>query len=178
MTPGKDGANDRGEARPAARRAWPAQMLQAKSPSRGKGDSPHLCEAPSGPFRQMGTVPFSLPLQASRTWVESRPVSVVAGENRLTSLRKTARGKSETRRLISLWPAATFIVPAIVAAPPWSVCGVAVPAAQEGEPRAEVVAGQLFRKPIPALPLMGPVAPSSISNAKANFVVCQVWPDG
>jgi len=25
----------------------------------GKGDSPHLCEAPGGPFRQMGTVPFS-----------------------------------------------------------------------------------------------------------------------
>jgi ABC-type antimicrobial peptide transport system permease subunit len=25
---------------------------------REKGDSPHLCEAPSGPFRQMGTVPF------------------------------------------------------------------------------------------------------------------------
>ncbi len=25
---------------------------------RKKGDSPHLCEAPSGPFRQMGTVPF------------------------------------------------------------------------------------------------------------------------
>ena len=24
-----------------------------------KGDSPHLCEAPFGPFRQMGTVPFS-----------------------------------------------------------------------------------------------------------------------
>ena len=23
-----------------------------------KGDSPHLCEAPGGPFRQMGTVPF------------------------------------------------------------------------------------------------------------------------
>jgi DNA mismatch repair protein MutL len=23
-----------------------------------KGDSPHLCEAPSGPYRQMGTVPF------------------------------------------------------------------------------------------------------------------------
>ena len=23
-----------------------------------KGDSPHLCEAPAGPFRQMGTVPF------------------------------------------------------------------------------------------------------------------------
>ncbi|MCE5268688.1 MAG: TIGR03067 domain-containing protein, partial [Planctomycetaceae bacterium] len=27
----------------------------------GKGDSPHLCEAPEGPFRQMGTVPFSSP---------------------------------------------------------------------------------------------------------------------
>ena len=25
----------------------------------GKGDSPHLCAAPYGPFRQMGTVPFS-----------------------------------------------------------------------------------------------------------------------
>ncbi|MGB7732685.1 MAG: exodeoxyribonuclease VII large subunit, partial [Thermoguttaceae bacterium] len=25
------------------------------------GDSPQLCEAPSGPFRQMGTVPFSRP---------------------------------------------------------------------------------------------------------------------
>jgi glutamate synthase domain-containing protein 2 len=28
-------------------------------PAGGKGDSPHLCEAPSGPFRQKGTVPFS-----------------------------------------------------------------------------------------------------------------------
>jgi cysteinyl-tRNA synthetase len=28
------------------------------NPDREKGDSPHLCEAPSGPFRQMGTVPF------------------------------------------------------------------------------------------------------------------------
>ncbi|MGD0898011.1 MAG: hypothetical protein ABR915_09265 [Thermoguttaceae bacterium] len=27
---------------------------------REKRDSPHLCEAPSGPFRQMGTVPFFL----------------------------------------------------------------------------------------------------------------------
>ena len=26
-----------------------------------KGDSPHLCEAPFGPFRQMGTVPFFPP---------------------------------------------------------------------------------------------------------------------
>ena len=31
----------------------------AAQPAGGKGDSPHLCEAPSGPFRQMGTVPFS-----------------------------------------------------------------------------------------------------------------------
>jgi hypothetical protein len=28
---------------------------------REKGDSPHLCEAPFGPFRQMGTVPFFPP---------------------------------------------------------------------------------------------------------------------
>ncbi len=31
----------------------------------GKGDSPHLCEAPSEPFRQMGTVPFSAPVPFS-----------------------------------------------------------------------------------------------------------------
>jgi hypothetical protein len=31
------------------------------APGREKGDSPHLCEAPFGPFRQMGTVPFFLP---------------------------------------------------------------------------------------------------------------------
>ena len=29
----------------------------------GKGDSPHLCEAPFGPFRQMGTVPWSIRLR-------------------------------------------------------------------------------------------------------------------
>jgi NAD(P)H-hydrate epimerase len=33
-------------------RLWPAAACGEK------GDSPHLCEAPSGPFRQMGTVPF------------------------------------------------------------------------------------------------------------------------
>jgi len=31
----------------------------AKIGGGGKEDSPHLCEAPTGPFRQMGTVPFS-----------------------------------------------------------------------------------------------------------------------
>jgi hypothetical protein len=31
------------------------------SQGHGKGDSPHLCKAPGGPFRQMGTVPFSVP---------------------------------------------------------------------------------------------------------------------
>jgi dihydroorotate dehydrogenase electron transfer subunit len=30
-------------------------------PTREKGDNPHLCAAPSGPFRQMGTVPFFRP---------------------------------------------------------------------------------------------------------------------
>ena len=43
----------------------------------GNGDSPHLCEAPSGPFRQMGTVPISdtggwnavarMPMRAGKT---------------------------------------------------------------------------------------------------------------
>jgi Pyruvate/2-oxoacid:ferredoxin oxidoreductase delta subunit len=39
-----------------------APLLESSSATAardGKGDSPHLCEAPSGPFRQMGTVPFS-----------------------------------------------------------------------------------------------------------------------
>jgi CheY-like chemotaxis protein len=33
--------------------------IRKREDASGKGDSPHLCEAPSGPFRQMGTVPFS-----------------------------------------------------------------------------------------------------------------------
>jgi inosose dehydratase len=33
-------------------------VLAASAGGTEKGDSPHLCEAPSGPFRQMGTVPF------------------------------------------------------------------------------------------------------------------------
>jgi hypothetical protein len=32
--------------------------LYRQTQVREKGDSPHLCAAPSGPFRQMGTVPF------------------------------------------------------------------------------------------------------------------------
>jgi HD-like signal output (HDOD) protein/GGDEF domain-containing protein len=35
-----------------------------------KGDSPHLCEAPSGPFRQMGTVPFFRPAADGRSLLE------------------------------------------------------------------------------------------------------------
>jgi 4-amino-4-deoxy-L-arabinose transferase-like glycosyltransferase len=34
-------------------------MIAAIRAEGGKGDSPHLCEAPFGLFRQMGTVPFS-----------------------------------------------------------------------------------------------------------------------
>ncbi len=36
-----------------------------------KGDSPHLCEAPSGPFRQMGTVPFSRPATSTSSVFDS-----------------------------------------------------------------------------------------------------------
>ena len=35
-----------------------------------KGDSPHLCEAPIGPFRQMGTVPF-FPGEGLTWWIAS-----------------------------------------------------------------------------------------------------------
>jgi dTDP-4-dehydrorhamnose reductase len=35
-------------------------FLMGRGPE--KGDSPHLCEAPFGPFRQMGTVPFFRPV--------------------------------------------------------------------------------------------------------------------
>ncbi len=34
---------------------WLADLAKSRAE---KGDSPHLCEAPEGPFRQMGTVPF------------------------------------------------------------------------------------------------------------------------
>jgi len=39
---------------------------------REKGDSPHLCEAPFGPFRQMGTVPF---FPDGQTPLEIRPLA-------------------------------------------------------------------------------------------------------
>ena len=47
----------------------------------GKGDSPHLCEAPLGPFRQMGTVPFSanLPTIALCAHLDTSPET--SGEN-------------------------------------------------------------------------------------------------
>ncbi|MBN1395845.1 MAG: DUF2344 domain-containing protein [Pirellulales bacterium] len=35
------------------------EVMEVELANAGKGDSPHLCEAPGGPFRQMGTVPFS-----------------------------------------------------------------------------------------------------------------------
>jgi hypothetical protein len=38
----------------------PTNGAAIKVLDREKGDSPHLCEAPFGPFRQMGTVPFFL----------------------------------------------------------------------------------------------------------------------
>jgi cobalt-zinc-cadmium resistance protein CzcA len=54
---------------------------------RGKGDSPHLCEAPFGPFRQMGTVPFSADervkklteLRTIHDWIVKPQLRSVAG---------------------------------------------------------------------------------------------------
>jgi hypothetical protein len=47
--------------------------LAAKKGS-DKGDRPHLCEAPSGPFRQMGSVPFFAAEEALllRAWRNKR----------------------------------------------------------------------------------------------------------
>ena len=47
--------------------------LHVVGPQDGKGDSPHLCEAPFGPFRQMGTVPFSVASNPRRGSAASRP---------------------------------------------------------------------------------------------------------
>ncbi len=61
------------------RRTYPAGTLAAHVLGYlgEKGDSPHLCEAPSGPFRQMGTVPFFRPATAldTSTNVRHNPVT-------------------------------------------------------------------------------------------------------
>jgi acetylornithine deacetylase len=55
-----------------ARRALIA-ALAAELPE--KGDSPHLCAAPSGPFRQMGTVPFFVDLEHDVPYMQAPPLS-------------------------------------------------------------------------------------------------------
>src|SRR5208337_3936470 len=51
---------------------------------REKGDSPHLCAAPSGPFRQMGTVPFFTEGGGRRGSMPSPPAPLPrAGEGRV-----------------------------------------------------------------------------------------------
>jgi len=55
-----------------------------------KGDSPHLCEAPSGPFRQMGTVPFFgyTPAEAvrkARRFIASQPAEA-AGDRTVVEI--------------------------------------------------------------------------------------------
>ena len=47
-----------------------ARLLASESFSGEKGDSPHLCEAPFGPFRQMGTVPFFQRWVVSDFWFD------------------------------------------------------------------------------------------------------------
>ena len=43
--------------------------MNLRNPGRKKGDIPHLCEAPSGPFRQMGNVPFFPSFLESRKFI-------------------------------------------------------------------------------------------------------------
>ena len=45
--------------------------------SPGKGDSPHLCEAPSGLFRQMGTVRF-FPTGGTFSWIAGGAILAAA----------------------------------------------------------------------------------------------------
>ncbi len=56
-------------------RLWQAQgqavVAVIQQAEQEKGDSPHLCEAPEGPFRQMGTVPFFQTLVADVTRPET-----------------------------------------------------------------------------------------------------------
>ena len=49
---------------------------QPRQSAREKGDSPHLCAAPSGPFRQMGTVPFFASAAPTRKVVAPGPKKI------------------------------------------------------------------------------------------------------
>jgi hypothetical protein len=64
--------------------------------SREKGDSPHLCEAPSGPFRQMGTVPFFSSRKAAR-----RAAAMRESSDRLQPvIVETRRGPEQLLRIL------------------------------------------------------------------------------
>ncbi len=82
---------------------WAAWLPPAKAPpvatesaGRGKGDSPHLCEAPGGPFRQMGTVPFFLGARRRPAGCGHSPVGC-AGRGRADSPGPNHRGLRRRR---------------------------------------------------------------------------------
>ncbi len=88
------GRPDQACSEPTARSMAMAAYLRAcRYAGEGKGDRHHLCEAPSGPFRQMVPVPFfpRAPWPASlapRAWL---PIGRSAGRTGRTSRSRPAR---------------------------------------------------------------------------------------
>jgi len=68
----------------------------------GKGDSPHLCEAPSGPFRQMGTVPFSMP-GPFLCFLRRSPGDVLLGQDKICGSAQRRRNQAVLQHGSLLW---------------------------------------------------------------------------
>ena len=66
----------------------------------GKGDSPHLCEAPSGPFRQMGTVPFS----GAREWLSDADALRLLADARPDANLVMAEKRELVEAALKAWP--------------------------------------------------------------------------
>jgi len=112
----------------AGGKSMPAAALSAA----GKGDIPRLCEAPAGPFRRMGTVPFSAPRGTGEG-----PTLPVAGRPGSADVLVAQAGET---------PAPPRTSP---------LAATAVPAAQAGEPPAPQA--PVVEKPM--VPIMRPSSP-------------------
>ena len=68
----------------AAHRLWP-EWIRPRSSGQGKGDRSNSCEAPFGPFRQIGPVPFSLPVQGMCPYARALLCTVLS-DTRISAL--------------------------------------------------------------------------------------------